>query len=252
MKKMLITGMSGLIGGLLRRHLEDAGGYELTALNRRPLDGVRCFQADISDLDAIRPAFEGQDTVVHLAAHLRDEPFETLQSANITGAYNVYEAARSAGVRRVVFASSGSTIKGYEDVPPYDAMAAGRYEDVPKSWPMITHEMVRPRGAYGASKVWGEAVGRHFSDAYGLSVLCVRIGSVLDHDDPSRIGPSMAWLSHRDVVDILVRCIEAPGDLSYDIFLATSKNRYGYRDLEHARDVLGYVPQDTDDSAFKS
>ena len=251
MRKMLITGMSGLIGGLLRRQLEDAGGYELTALNRRPLDGVRCFQADISDLDAIRPAFEGQDTVVHLAAHLRDEPFETLQSANITGAYNVYEAARAAGVRRVVFASSGSTIKGYEDVPPYDAMAAGRYEDVPESWPMITHEMVRPRGAYGASKVWGEAVGRHFSDAYGLSVLCVRIGSVLDHNDPSRIGPSMAWLSHRDVVDILVRCIEAPEDLSYDIFLATSKNRYGYRDLEHARDVLDYVPQDTDDSAFK-
>ena len=60
----------------------------------------------------------------------------------------------------------------------------------------------------------------------------------------------MAWLSHRDVVDILVRCIDASEDLHYDIFLATSRNRYGYRDLEHARDVLGYVPQDTDDSAF--
>ena len=250
MKKVLVTGMSGLIGGLLRRHLEDDGGYELTALNRRPLDGVRCIQADITDLDAIKPAFVGQDTVVHLAAHLKDEPFETLQSANLTGVYNVYEAARSAGVRRVIFASSGSTIKGWEDVLPYRAMAEERYEDVPKSWPMITHEMVRPRGAYGASKVWGEAVGRHFSDAYGISVLCVRIGSVLGHNDPSRIGSSMAWLSHRDVVDILVRCINASEDLSYDIFLATSRNRYGYRDLEHARDVLGYVPQDTDDSAF--
>jgi uronate dehydrogenase len=82
-------------------------------------------------------------------------------------------------------------------------------------------------------------------------LLCVRIGSVLDHNDPSRIGPSMAWLSHRDVVDILVRCIEATEDLRYDIFLATSRNRYGYRDLEHAREVLGYVPQDTDDSAFE-
>ena len=143
-------------------------------------------------------------------------------------------------------------VSASENVPPYDAMAAGRYEDVPESWPMITHEMVRPRGAYGASKVWGEAVGRHFSDMYGLSVLCVRIGSVLDHNDPSRIGPSMAWLSHRDVVDILVRCVEAPEELRYDIFLATSRNRYGYRDLEHARDVLGYVPQDTDDSAFQS
>jgi nucleoside-diphosphate-sugar epimerase len=252
MKKVLITGMSGLIGGLLRRHLEDDGGYELTALNRSPLDGVRCVQADIADLDAIKPAFVGQDTVVHLAAHLKDEPFETLQSVNLTGAYNVYEAARSAGVRRVVFASSGSTIKGWEDILPYRAMAEGRYENVPEIWPMITHEMVRPRGAYGASKVWGEAVGRHFSDTYEMSVLCVRIGSVLDHNDPSRIGPSMAWLSHRDVVDILVRSIDAPQDLRYDIFLATSRNRYGYRDLEHARDVLGYVPQDTDDSAFQT
>lgn len=252
MKKVLITGMSGLIGGLLRRHLEDDGGYELTALNRSPLDGVRCVQADIADLDAIKPAFVGQDTVVHLAAHLKDEPFETLQSVNLTGAYNVYEAARSAGVRRVVFASSGSTIKGWEDILPYRAMAEGRYENVPESWPMITHEMVRPRGAYGASKVWGEAVGRHFSDTYEMSVLCVRIGSVLDHNDPSRIGASMAWLSHRDVVDILVRSIDAPQDLRYDIFLATSRNRYGYRDLEHARDVLGYVPQDTDDSEFQA
>lgn len=92
---------------------------------------MRCVQADIADLDAIKPAFVGQDTVVHLAAHLKDEPFETLQSVNLTGAYNVYEAARSAGVRRVVFASSGSTIKGWEDILPYRAMAEGRYENVP-------------------------------------------------------------------------------------------------------------------------
>ena len=251
MKRVLITGMSGLIGGLLRRHLEQTGGYELSALNRRRLDGVASFQADISDLEAIKPAFEGQDVVVHLAAQLGDDPFEGLVAANIVGAYNVYEAARLAGVKRVVFASSGSTIKGWEGVPPYDAIAEGRYEDLPDSWPRITHEMVRPRGAYGASKVWGEAVGRHFSDAYGLSVLCVRIGSVHADDDPGLARPSANYLSNRDVADILHRCIEAPGDLKYDIFFATSKNRYGYRDLEHSREVLGFMPQDTDERAFQ-
>ena len=69
MKKILITGMSGLIGGILREHLDAVGGYELTALNRRPVEGVPCLQADIADLEAIRPAFDGIDVVVHLAAH---------------------------------------------------------------------------------------------------------------------------------------------------------------------------------------
>ena len=70
MKKVLITGMSGLIGGLLRNHLEKLGGYDLSALNRRPVDGVECFQADISDFEAIKAAFVGKDVVVHLAAEL--------------------------------------------------------------------------------------------------------------------------------------------------------------------------------------
>ena len=70
MKKVLITGMSGLIGGVLKDHLQALGGYELSALNRRPVEGVECFQADVADLDAIKPAFAGKDVVVHLAAYL--------------------------------------------------------------------------------------------------------------------------------------------------------------------------------------
>ena len=65
-RTVLVTGMSGLIGGALRRQLE--GTYDLRALNRRAVPGVKCHQADIADLDAIAPAFEGVDTVVHLAA----------------------------------------------------------------------------------------------------------------------------------------------------------------------------------------
>ena len=244
MKKVLITGMTGLIGGLLRAYLEESGGYKLSALNRRPVEGVKCTQADISDLDAIAPAFEGVDVVVHLAAQIRDEPWESLVSANLVGTYNVYEAARQAGVGRVVFASSGAAIKGWERIAPYDALTTGCHGDVPESWPMITHEMVRPAGTYGASKVWGEALGRHFSDEYGLSVLCVRIGSVPPDNRPLASRGSV-YLSHRDVVSILHRCIEAPEGLQYDIFLATSNNRWGYRDLEHPRQVLGFVPQDS-------
>ena len=107
MKRILITGMSGLIGGILRSHLEAVGGYELTALNRRQVDGVRTVQADIGDLESIRPAFEGQDVVVHLAAHVASEPMEDVVRGNLAGTWNVYEAAREAGVKRVIFASSG-------------------------------------------------------------------------------------------------------------------------------------------------
>ena len=248
MKKVLITGMSGLIGGLLRRHLESLGGYQLSALNRRPLEGVECFQADIADLEAIKSAFEGKDVVVHLAAHLGVDDWEGQLSGNIIGTYNVYEAARLAGVKRVVFASSGGAISGFERVPPYDAIAAGRYEDVPENFARVTHEMVRPAKIYGAAKVWGEALGRHFADAYGLSVLCVRIGNVILQNRPQNTRQYSVYLSHRDIVQILEKCIEAPDDLLYDIFLATSNNKWSYRDLEHPRQVLGYEPQDSADA----
>ena len=245
MTKVLITGMSGLIGGLLRGHLEGLGGYEFRALNRRPVEGVECHRADIADLDAIRPAFEGVDVAVHLAAFLGSPDWSGHLSGNVIGAYNVYEAARLAGVKRVVFASSGATVQGFEQTAPYDAIIAGRYDEVPEGFPKVTHESMRPRGIYGAAKVWGEALGRVYSDDHGLSVLCVRIGRVNQANRPESAAEVSRYLSHRDVCQVLQRCIDAPDDLRYGVFLATSNNRWGYRDLEHARRVLGYEPQDS-------
>ena len=248
MKKVLITGMSGLIGGLLRRHLEGLGGYELSALNRRPVEGVECHRADIAALDAMKPAFKGKDVVVHLAAFLGGDDWPGQLSGNVIGTYNVYEAARLAGVKRVVFGSSAATIQGFERVPPYDAIISGRYDEVPEGFPKVTHQAVRPSGVHGAAKAWGEALGRHYSDAFGLSVLCVRLGLVNRQDRPETIAEYPRYLSHRDVVQILQKCIDAPDGLRYDIFFATSGNRWGYRDLEHPREVLGYVPQDSADA----
>jgi len=246
MKKVLITGMSGLIGGLLRAHLEELGGYELTALNRRAIDGVTSYQADIADLDAITPAFAGQEVVVHLAAYAQSSAhWEATLSANLIGTRNVFEAARLAGVKRVVLASSGSTLKGWERVEPYKAITEGRYEDVPDRWQMITHESVRPNDEYGASKVWGEALGRSYSDVHGMSILCVRIGAVPRENRPRSPREFAVFLSHRDVVDILHRCIEAPDGLKHGIFLATSNTKWGFRDMEHTREVLGFVPHDS-------
>jgi len=251
-KKVLITGMSGLIGGLLKDHLQQAGGYELAALNRRHVEGVTNFQADIADLEAIKPAFEGQDVVVHLAAYLEGQDWEGQHAGNVLGTYNVYEAARLAGVKRVVFASSGMAIRGFQRVPPYSDIAAGNYDRVPADFPMITHEQVWPLALYGAAKVWGEALGRHFADDFGISIICVRIGRVNRENRPQSVIDNAIYLSHRDISQMLRRCIDAPDSLKYDIFFAVSNNRWNYRDLSHPKEVIGYEPQDSaDDYPFQ-
>jgi len=242
-RTVLVTGMSGLIGGALRRHLQ--GQYDLRALNRRPLPGVRCHQADIADLDAIAPAFEGVDTVVHLAAVTGSVgSFEPILRGNVIGTYNVFEAARRASVRRVVYASSGATVSAWERDSPYRELAAGRYAEAGE-WKTMTHETpTRPAGLYGASKIWGEAIARHYSDAHGLSAICVRIGRVTAEDRPIEPRDYSVWCSQRDVVRLLELCITAPESVRFDVFFVVSDNRWGHRDLEHARAVLGFEPRD--------
>src|SRR5438045_6469040 len=122
---VLVTGMSGLIGSALRRHLDPAR-YELRSLSRRAVDSVASHRADIGDLDAIQPAFAGVDTVVHLAAAVGNPPFETLLRTNVVGTYNVFEAARLAGVSREVFASRGAALRGRARGAPYRPLVDGR------------------------------------------------------------------------------------------------------------------------------
>lgn len=243
-RRVLVTGMSGLIGSALHREVGDRYGW--VALNRRPVAGVQTVQADIGDLAAIRPAFDGVDTVVHLAANASvSAPWEEILHANVIGTYNVFEAARQAGVRRVVYASSGATVSAIQKEEPYRALVEGRYSDIDESWPMLTHQsMPRPNGLYGVSKVWGEVLARHFVDTSPLSILCLRIGYVGKEDRPTDLAHYANWCSQRDVVQAITRCIEARDDLRYDIFFVTSANKWSYRDLEHTREVLGYEPQD--------
>jgi nucleoside-diphosphate-sugar epimerase len=240
---VLVTGLSGLIGTALRQHL-GAGVCALRGLSRRAVPGVRSYQADIVDLDAIAPAFAGVDVVVHLAAAVGSPPFEAVLRDNVVGSYNVFEAARRAGVSRVVFASSGAVVSGCEQEPAFAALVAGRYAEVP-SVPLLTHDSpLHPSGLYGASKVWGEALGRHYADAHGLSVICVRIGRVKREDRPESPREFAVWCSQRDIARFLERCITAPPTVRFETFFVTSSNRWGYRDLTHAREILGWEPLD--------
>lgn len=243
-KKVLITGMSGLIGGIVRQHLE--GKYELSALNRRDVPGVECYQVDIADFDAIQPAFEGKDVVVHLAAIAStNATWEEVLHHNVIGTYNVFEASRRAGVKRIVYASSGAAVSGWEREFPYGALAEGHYDEVPQTWQKLTHESpTRPGGLYGCSKVWGEALARHFSDAYSMSIICLRIGSVTRENRPTHPRQFSVWCSQRDIAQMIEKCIEAPDSVKFDIFFVVSNNRWSYRDIAHAREVVGFEPQD--------
>lgn len=244
-RNILVTGMSGLIGNAVRNRLENK--YTLRALNRRHISGLECYQADIANLAQIQPAFGNQDVVVHLAAVVDgDATWDDLLAPNIIGTYNVFEASRRAGVKRIIYASSGSTISDWEREPPYGAIARGNYDQVPENWPKLTHESItRPSGLYGCTKVWGEALARHFSDTYNISVICLRIGAVNRENRPISPRHFSVWCSQNDIAQMVEKCIDAPDDLRFDTFFVVSDNKWSYRDISHSQQVVGYQPQDT-------
>ena len=243
-KKVLVTGMSGLIGKVF--HEQAAAKYSLSALNRRAVDGVECHQADIRNLDEIETAFRCKDVVVHLAALAKsDATWEEALQFNVVGTYNVFEAARRAGVKRVIYASSGATVTGWEREPPYNAVVGGDYDQVPDTWSKVTHETpARPAGLYGWSKIAGEALARYYCDAYGMSMICLRIGRVNPENHPTSPREFSVWSSYRDIVQMIEKCIDAPETVRFDVFYAVSNNKWSYRDTSHAAEIVGYKPED--------
>lgn len=242
--KVLITGASGLIGRITLAGLGDK--YTFSALNRRPVPGIPCLQADINDAEAIKPAFMGMDMVLHLSADTQHvNEWAGTMATTVMGTLNVFQAAQEAGVQRVVFMSSGSTMCGYEwdDTLPYGKLARGEYDQVTTPWPLLDHtHLPRPDSPYAVGKLFGEQCGRWFSDRYGMSVLCIRLGAVLDTDRPKLLRHFPGYLSQADAVQMIDKCLSAPLSLKYDIFDAISENKYRWRDTSHAKEVLGWQP----------
>ena len=240
--KVLITGASGLIGGLVLDHLYQK--YDFSALNRRKVEGVPHRQADIASLDEILPAFDGIDTVLHLSAYLEDvNDWDNTNKVNITGTYNVFEAARRNNVSRVVFASSGSTMLGYELDYPYGHIAHGEHEKIPDNWKLVDYkDPVRPDSLYGVSKIFGETLGRYFSDYHDISVINIRLGAVLDTDKPKLVRHYPGYLSQLDCVQIIDLCLSAPDSITFETFDAISDNKLKWRDTSHATKKLGWNP----------
>jgi nucleoside-diphosphate-sugar epimerase len=243
-KPVLITGGAGLIGRLLVAQLHEH--YALTSFDLQSAPGIPSLVGNLTDFPAVLHACQGQDTVVHLAADPRvDSPWTANLSTNIQGTYHVFEAARQAGIRRVVCASSQHATGGFYLDEPYKAITEGRYQDVPPSYPLLDETCpIRPDGYYGTAKAFAEALGSYYWDYHQVSSLHLRIGWVLATDDPTCSALALTlWLSHRDVVQIVRRCLEAPPSLGYDVFYATSDNPWKIWSIARAQQRLGYQPE---------
>jgi uronate dehydrogenase len=181
------------------------------------------MRADISKLaDALRIT-KGVDAVVHLAGYSVEGPWEGILSANIVGCYNVFEAARRNGVKRILFPTSNH--------------ATGFY----RRDQTIDHRVYpKPDSRYGVSKVFGEALGSLYADKYGMEVFCMRIGNV----NPAPIDKRRLslWFSPRDLAQLVSIGIEHP-DIRFEIVYGISANKRAWYDNSNAF-RLGYRPQD--------
>jgi uronate dehydrogenase len=224
MQRVLLTGAAGGVGRRLRRLLPPVyPELRLTDIATPPdLGPDEVFvAADLAALDQVEAVVAGVDGIVHLGGHSVEGPWETILQANIIGCYNLFEAARRKGVKRVVFASSNHAVGFY-----------------PRHRRIGTDVTVRPDSRYGVSKAFGEALGALYADKHGLRVLCLRIGHVLDQPvDRRRLA---IWLSPEDLVQLVRIGLEHP-DLRYEIFYGASSNERAWWDNARAC-AFGYRP----------
>lgn len=227
MTAVLMTGASGRMAAVIRRDL--AGRYAPMRLmaRRTPeglLDSEEFIAADLADLDALVEASRGIDVIVHLGGIPDEAPFADILETNIQGTYHVYEAARRAGVPRVVFASTNHVTGFYE-----------------RAQTITVNDPVRPDTFYGASKVYGEALGRLYHDKWGLEVVSIRIGTF--RPEPENDRQLSMWLSHRDGVHLVERAVEAP-NIDYLCVYGVSANTRSFWDNAEPAMKLGYLPVD--------
>jgi len=254
-QNVLVTGAYGQCGTAIIDHLDDREDYEFTYLNRsdRPADhpygGHETVVADVTEYEAIRPAFDGQDAVVHLAGVTNEAPWPDILEANIVGAQNVYQAACEAGVQSVVFASTNHVVGGYEDEHAPEIYG-------PKSGIVIDHtDPIRPDSFYGVSNALGEALGRYYVAYEDAPSRCyaLRIGNVSfaedDYPDSDRLRA--IWQSRRDFAHQVDCCLQDES-VAFEVFYGVSDNDRRWFDLEHARATIGYRPRDNGETVDPS
>jgi nucleoside-diphosphate-sugar epimerase len=230
-----VTGAAGRIGSYFAEH---APAHYRLRLMVRPDDdqpeGLHSYgevvEGDLGDLERLKELCRGIDTVLHLAGDPSPSAtWASLLDANIIGAYHAFIAAKAAGCRRVVYASSIHAVSGY----PVDVQVK-------------TSDPVNPGDLYGVTKCFGEALGRYMAEQEQLSVIAIRIGSFQPIEaarEEGSIGMLDSFVSQRDLQQLIERCIDAE-HVQFAIVNGLSNNRFKRLDISDAREMLGYTPQD--------
>ena len=247
--KVLITGAAGLLGTLLSQGLSRQ--WQVEGIDRARGGGRHVRRADLAKGRSVDRLFEGADAVVDLAGlPSADTPWRDVWKNNLPATMNALEAARRAGVRRFVFASSNHVTGMYEREPPYAAIVAGEYDGLdPKATPHIAASWpVRPDGAYALGKTLGEAAARLYSDEFGLSAICLRIGTVNAEDRPLAPRHFATLLTHADLLRLVEGALNAPDELRFGVYYGVSRNTWRFWEIADAAEEIGYEPQDDSES----
>ena len=231
---VLVTGAAGNIGSYFAQ--ENRGRYRLRLMlrdddEREELERFgEVVIGDVTNLEQMKELCRGVDTVLHLAATASpSSTWDEILPANIVGTYNIFVAAKTAGCRRVIYASSIHAVSGY---PP----------DVQ----VKTSDPMNPGDLYGVSKCFGEALARYCAEKENLSAIALRIGAfqpIETAQEESNIGLLDAFVSRRDLNQLIIRCIDAE-HIQWAVFNGLSNNRFKRLDISDARELVGYEPQD--------
>ena len=228
-ERVLLTGAAGGLGQVLREGLKPHTRV-LRLSDRAPMGaaqaGEEVVPCELSDAAAVRRLVEGCDAVVHFGGISLEDRFEPILQSNIVGVFNVYEAVRRLGVKRVVFASSNHVTGFYKQSEVIDA-----------------DDPVRPDGLYAVSKCFGENLSRFYFDRYGIETVCLRIGSSFPAPRDRRMLAT--YLSYGDLVE-LVRCALFAPRVGHTIAFGVSDNAGGWWDNSKAAH-LGFKARDSAD-----
>lgn len=228
--RILITGPGGRVGPHILPGLREHFALRLFDLQKLvPERDDETIEGDIRDFEALRRACEGVSALVHLAAISDEADFHSkLLPFNLAGVYNAFEAARQAGVPKVIFTSTGQTVRFYSR----------------DQW--VTPEMpARPLTVYACTKLFGESLARYYADAFELSMICIRLGWFQHYSSPllkTETQFQREWISPRDLVQLLTKCVQT--DVRFAIVFGISNNTGRIWDVSNARELFGYEPQD--------
>jgi nucleoside-diphosphate-sugar epimerase len=240
-KKVGITGANGTVGRVLMQGLAD--DYELTAFTRRAVE----FPSTIVNFDKpdeVAGAFTGLDAVIHLAADPSPmADWQAVREHNLEGMYQVMEECRRAEVKRMIFASTNHTQHGNSILTTPETL------DRKKELRMKLGDLPNPDSLYAVSKLFGENIGKLYSERFGIEFVGLRIGWIVPEDTPLVMRGTPAedylramFLSHRDCIAAHKRALEV--DTVYMLAYVVSANGRRVFDLEETRSGLGYEPED--------